>query len=158
MHIFVFAQDRKGPERTCFLCFILEMVFNERSLRRMALCVFMIIRVCVYSGLRRKERSKGVDWVSWRWSEYHANLTKLRGQRETAARQRQRGKSHHKLDNYENLSGANWFTWAQGNDGLPRAGWSPRTDRITRITRKTGTTGNNNMPIFYHLSLHCESW
>ena len=135
-----------------FLWFLLEMIFNERSLRRMAV---IMIQLCIYSGLGRKERSKRVDWISWRWSEYHANLTKLRGQRETAARQKQRGKLHHNLDNwwhchwYGNLSGANWFTWVQGNDGLPRAGWSPRTDRITRITRKTGTTGINMTVVFF---------
>lgn len=59
---------------------------------------------------------------------------------------------------YGNHPGANWFTWTRGNDGLPRARWSSRTQRLTRITRKTGTTGKWLYHTDGNVSLYVYIW
>lgn len=41
-----------------------------------------------------------------------------------------------------NLPGAGWFARTQGDEGLPRAGGAPRTNWVTRVTRKTRTKGD----------------
>lgn len=44
---------------------------------------------------------------------------------------------------YKKPLGTNWFTWTKGNEGISRAGWSPRPHRFTWTSRINGTKGNH---------------
>lgn len=97
----------------------------------------------VYSGFSRKERWKRAGWSSWHWGEYYV-IWDWKKKSKRTANQAVEWCHCHLI-----LPGASWFTWTQGDEGLPRDGWSPRTNWVTRVTRKTRTKGNKDRKLDY---------
>lgn len=137
---------RNSPELEFPIRLILDMAFKMSALQWEASeiykrvcfcdypCMFHSLCVCLFRAQQeRKEQRDWVDLLALKWVSHH--LHQMYGS------ERNSSKKNH-VTYYGNLSGASWFTWTQGNEGLPRAGWAPRTDWLNRITRKTGTTGN----------------